>query len=50
MPADVTNRAGEGMNKPVEHAGWRRYRLPLLLAVVALCLYGGSIAWFVFGR
>lgn len=26
---------------------FRRNRLALFLAVVALCIYGGSIAWFI---
>lgn len=29
---------------------FRRYRLPLLLAVVAVCLYAGSILYILFGR
>lgn len=29
--------------------GWRRYRLPLLLAFVAVCIYTSSILWFVLG-
>ncbi len=28
----------------------RRYRLPLFLAVVAVCLYAGSILYILFGR
>jgi len=28
----------------------RRYRLPLFLAVVAVCLYAGSIIYILFGR
>lgn len=28
----------------------RRYRLPLFLAVVAICLYAGSILYILFGR
>ncbi|MFK7993047.1 MAG: hypothetical protein AB8B87_02855 [Granulosicoccus sp.] len=28
----------------------RRYRLPLLLAVVAICLYAGSILYILYGR
>ena len=28
----------------------RRYRLPLFLAVVALCLYAGSILYILYGR
>ena len=29
---------------------FRRYRLPLFLAVVALCLYAGSIVYIVYFR
>ncbi|NND91093.1 MAG: hypothetical protein HKN42_09540 [Granulosicoccus sp.] len=28
----------------------RRYRLPILLALVAICLYAGSILYILFGR
>ena len=28
----------------------RRYRLPLSLAVIAVCLYAGSILYILFGR
>lgn len=28
----------------------RRYRLPLILAVIAVCLYAGSILYILFGR
>jgi hypothetical protein len=28
----------------------RRYRLPLFLALVAICLYAGSILYILFGR
>ncbi len=28
----------------------RRYRLPLTLAVIAVCLYAGSILYILFGR
>ncbi|MDC0435272.1 hypothetical protein OAM69_06505 [bacterium] len=29
---------------------FRRYRLPLSLAVIAICLYAGSILYILFGR
>ena len=28
----------------------RRYRLPIFLAIVAACLYAGSILYFVLGK
>jgi len=28
----------------------RRYRLPLALAVIAICLYAGSILYILYGR
>ena len=38
---------GEGTERP---GFFRRYRLPLLLAVVALCGYAGSIVYIVYVR
>jgi|GEM_PF-2041432 len=35
---------------PVRHGFLRRYRLPLALAVVAACLYAGSIVYIVLIR
>jgi len=36
---------------PVSEVGFiRRYRLPLLLGVVAVCLYAGSILYILYGR
>jgi hypothetical protein len=29
---------------------FKRYRLPLLLGLVAVCLYGGSILYIMFGK
>jgi len=29
---------------------WQRYRLPILLAILAICLYASSILWIIFGR
>jgi hypothetical protein len=29
---------------------FKRYRLPLFLAVVAICLYAGSILYIMYGR
>lgn len=29
---------------------WQRYRMPIILGVIAVCLYLGSIVWMVFGR
>jgi hypothetical protein len=37
--------------KPEQAPGFvQRYRLPLFLAVVAICLYAGSILYILFGR
>lgn len=30
--------------------GWARYKLPILLAFVAVGLYAFSILWIVYGR
>lgn len=29
---------------------WQRYRMPIILGIVAVCIYIGSIAWFVYGH
>ena len=29
---------------------WQRYRMPIILGVIAVLLYLGSIVWMVFGR
>lgn len=28
---------------------WQRHRMPIILGIVAVCLYAGSIVWMVFG-
>ena len=38
----------QGATRPERRPGFlRRYRLPLVLAVVAACLYAGSIVYIV---
>lgn len=29
---------------------WRRHRMPIILGIVAVCLYLGSIAWMIYAR
>ena len=44
---DGTRAGGEEAARP---GFLRRYRLPLLLGVIALCLYAGSILYILYGR
>ena len=44
-------RAPVTASPPATASGFfRRHRLPLLLAVVAACLYAGSILYILYGR
>ena len=46
-----TAAAPEAGHAPAARPGFlRRHRLPLLLALVALCLYVGSILYILYGR
>ncbi len=40
----------EAVSKGDERSFLQRYRLPLFLAVVAVCLYAGSILYILYGR
>ncbi len=42
--------AGKTLEESQTPGFFKRYRLPLLLAVVAFCLYAGSIVYILFGR
>jgi len=33
-----------------EKKGWARYKLPIILGLVAVSLYAFSILWIVYGR
>ena len=49
-PAADADARGDG-EEPVRSSGFlRRYRLPLALGVIALCLYAGSILYILYGR
>ena len=37
-------------SEPARPSFLRRHRLPLALALLALCLYAGSIVYILFGR
>ena len=66
MTGDITGRgareeaasgargAGDGVRAAGEETArpgfLRRYRLPLLLGAIALCLYAGSILYILYGR
>ena len=48
---DVASSGGDREAERVARKGFlRRYRLPLLLGVIALCLYAGSILYILYGR
>jgi len=48
---DSGDRRESVAGSPLEKQGYiRRYRLPLTLAVVAVCLYAGSILYILLGR
>ncbi len=42
MPSDMPSE------KP--KSAWQRHRIAIVLGVVAVCLYLGSIVWMVYGR
>ncbi len=42
--------SGETKKQGDERSFLKRYRLPLFLAVVAVCLYVGSILYILYGR
>ncbi len=50
--ADSVSAVPESMtdNNKQQPTFWRRYRMPIILGIIALCLYVGSIVWMVFGR
>ena len=33
-----------------EKKGWERYKLPIILGIVAVSLYAFSIVWIVYGK
>ena len=47
-PGDTS--ADKAENSVDERSFLVRYRLPLFLAVVAVCLYAGSILYILYGR
>jgi len=38
------------LDELVQKSFWQRYRLPIILGVVAVTFYIGSIVWMIFGR
>ena len=49
--APVPPVPGVGTGPTADSRGFlRRYRLPLALAAIALCLYAGSIVYILYGR
>ena len=48
QPGDTSS--GEAEKQGDERSFIQRYRLPLFLAVVAVCLYAGSILYILYGR
>ncbi len=45
MPA-----AAHTMTDNDKRSFWQRYRMPIILGIIALSLYVGSIVWMVYGR
>ncbi len=37
------------MSKQDQQSLWQRHRMPIILGIIAVCLYLGSIGWMVFG-
>lgn len=50
MSKESASKAGEKPEKQDSPGFFKRYRLPLFLAVVAICLYAGSILYIMYGR
>lgn len=50
MNKEQTQRAEITPEGEVAPGFFKRYRLPLFLAVVAICLYAGSILYIMLGR
>lgn len=50
MNNDQSQSAEAILEERASQGFFKRYRLPLFLAVVALCLYAGSILYILYGR
>jgi len=50
MSHDQSQQSEESLEPAKAPGFFRRYRLPLSLAVVAVCLYAGSILFILYGR
>jgi hypothetical protein len=50
MNNDQPHSAEIAQEKTASLGYFKRYRLPLFLAVVAICLYAGSILYIMYGR
>jgi len=50
MNMDHSKSAENTPQKQASVGYFKRYRLPLFLAVVAICLYAGSILYIMYGR
>jgi len=48
--AEHVSAADRTMTNSDKPTFWQRYRLPIVLGVIALTLYVSSIVWMVFGR
>lgn len=47
----MAESASETGRSSAERPGFiRRYRLPISLAIIAICLYAGSILYILYGR
>ena len=41
---------GETMTKSSDKSFWQKHRMPIVLGIIAVLLYAGSIVWMVYGR
>jgi len=41
---------GETMTKSSDKSFWQKHRMPIILGIIAVLLYAGSIVWMVYGR
>ena len=41
---------GEIMNNSSDKSFWQKHRMPIILGIIAVTLYAGSIVWMVYGR
>jgi len=40
----------DAVSKNEQPTVWQRHRMPIILGIIAVCLYLGSIAWMIYSR